>query len=200
MKKLEAPPIVRKLTSGRWPYIWITLLTLFGAVQWVIPPLAESVEARRENDQERELVRSYRSLASEAPAERARHEAARAWWTSSGPGRARGATMAMAGTNAQERLRGLIEGAGCTVMKLETLTPEKISESPSAGVARLTVQFAVDRMETLAGVLTALESQAPTQPSPYFRVGTLTVSRSAYSAITGVIVDASVHVWLEPAS
>lgn len=199
-RKLELPPVVRRLTSGRWPFVWIALLTLFGVAQWVVPPFAEGVEARRENAQERELVGSYRTLAAQEPAERAQHESARAWWTSHGPGRARGATMASAATNAQERLRGILEGAGCSVMKLESAPAQRIADSPRSGEARLSVQFAAERVESLAGVLLAMESPPADQPGPYVRVANLTVSRSAYSAITGVIVDAEVHVWLEPAS
>ncbi len=200
MRRFDAPPIVRTLTSGRWPYAWLAILTLFGVVQWVVPPSVEAVETRAENAQERDLVRSYRSLAGEEPAERVRHETARAWWTDHGPGRARGTSMALAASNAQERLRGLIEGAGCTVTKLEAMPPEKVSDGPRSGTARLNVQFAADRMETLANVLTSIESPAQGAAAPWFRIGNTTVSRSAYSAITGVIVDATVYVWLEPAS
>ncbi len=200
MSRIELPPIVVKLTSGRWPYVWIALLALFGVAQWVAPPAVEASEARDENAQHRDLVRSYRTLASAEPAERARHDVARAWWTEHNASRAKGGTMALATTDAQARLRGILERPGSTVTKLETLPAEKISDSPRAGLARITVQFAVERAEVLAETLAAIEAPREGETAGWFRVGNMTVTRSAYSAITGVIVDATIYVWLEPGS
>ncbi|MGD9693407.1 MAG: hypothetical protein AB7G17_07680 [Phycisphaerales bacterium] len=200
MKRIALPPIVERMTSGRWPYVWTALLSVFALMQWVIPPAVEAGEARAENEQERDLVRSYRTLASEEESERARYQGANEWWAAHAALRAKGGTTALTMADAQDRLRRILERPGSTVTKLEALPAEIVSETPRTGVARLTVQFAVERMEVLGEALGVIEAPRDGESAGWFRVGNMTVTRSAYSAITGVIVDATIYVWLEPGS
>lgn len=191
------PPRVQPFFSGRWPWLWLAAICGYLIFGEASPRWLDAAEARETADIQRGLVERQRAVALRQPDESARRDAALAWWREGEGQRVRGATLAQATADLQERVRRLVERPGLTVAKLEAAAPETLSDKPQAQIVRLTVRLAAERMEPLSSALTALEMPSP--QTPWLRVGNTTITANLYR-LPGVQAETTIYACVEAGS
>lgn len=192
------PPRFRRFFTGHWPWIWLAVACGYFVFDRAIPAAMDAADVRETASAERGLVDRQLALAAQDPAERERRDVVLRWWTEGQAQRIRGASLAQATADLQDRVRRLCERPGVIVTKLEASTPEPISDNPQAQLVRLTLRLSAERMEPLAASLLALETMGGDGATPWLRVGNTGASSMLYR-LPGVQVETVVYGVVEAA-
>lgn len=190
MESLPIPPAVRRLWSGRLPALWIALAALVAF--WFVAGerFVAVAEIHEEIAPKRELLERQQALAAQEPAEQAALDEALAWWDTTAPMRVRGETLEVASARAVEAISRALSVDGVTVLGIERMRSEDLSDSPRASVLLLTVRLEAERMAPLAQALASLESIDPL----WVRVGNAAIQPRGGRIVDGVRASLPVYV------
>ncbi len=193
------PAPLRRFFTGRWPWAWLASGCAFGVLGYAAPALMEESDLREQIALQRGLVERQETLSAQAPAQEARREALTVWWRETAGQRVRAANQAAAVARLQDHVRKACELPGLRVERLEAGRVETLTESPSGALVVLNLTLVGERMESVAQALAALEGAGEARPTPWLRLGNMTVLATGVRYVTGVKVETTVYAMVEGA-
>lgn len=193
------PAPLRRFFTGRWPWAWLAIGCAFGVLGYAAPALMEESDLREQIALQRGLVERQETLSAQAPAQEARREALAAWWRETAGQRVRAANQAAAVARLQDHVRKACDLPGLRVERLEPGRVETLTESPSGALVVLNLTLVGERMESVAQALAALEGAGESRPTPWLRLGNMTVLATGVRYVTGVKVETTLYAMVEGA-
>lgn len=191
------PPPLRRFTTGPWPWAWLGAGCAFGVLGYAAPALMDEAKLREQAALQRGLVERQEAVAAQAPSHEVRREALAAWWREGAGQRIRAASQAAAVAKAQDEVRKACERAGVRVERLEAGRVDALTDAPTSALVMLNLTLVGERMEAVAEALRSLEDAPSGKPTPWLRLGNMTVLATGVRFITGVKVETTVYAMVE---
>lgn len=191
------PPVVARMTKGRWPFLWLALASVLVLLAYAAPELAHARDTAEQTELERSLVERQAAIAASAPEQRELSEHLGEWWRRWASQRVRADTLESAAATAQDRLQRAFAAPGLTVAKIERVPRDDlVLADPPAQLVVFNLRVQAERMQPLLEALADLEGAG----GIWVRVGNTKFTRPAYRDVPGVQMDATLYACTEAGS